>query len=318
MAIYKHKGKWMYDFWKNEVRYRKGGFLDKQEAIEAEARARSTAKLINMDFVSLCESRLDDVKTRRSKQYFREMQLFFQKITPIFAHKRRIGKEDIVEYLNSVAHKSFALANKHLRWLKALFNHKEGIINPCNGIDPYPLRKKEKYIPPMEDVKKVLKVATKEQRNYLLTAIHTAGRIREINRLKPEDIHKDYSYVILRTRKAKNSDEVERIVPVNKVLKEVLKKLPMDGEYIFTNKRTKTKYDYRDKLLARLCEKAGVRPFTFHCLRHLSASVMADAGVPITTIQKVLGHQRATTTDIYLKSIHASFEKGTNPLEAIK
>lgn len=318
MAIYKHKGKWMYDFWKNGVRYRKGSIQDKQEAIEIEARTRSTANLINMDFVQLCESRLDDVKTRRSKQYFREMQLFFEKITPVFANKKKIGKDDIVEYLNSVAQRSFVLANKHLRWLKALFNHKEGIMNPCNGIKPYPLRPKERYVPPMEDVKKVLKIATKEQKQYLLTIIHTVARIRQINKLKPEDIHTQYKYVVLRTRKAKNSDEVENVVPVNKILRKVLMDLPRDVEYIFTNPRTKTKFDYRDKFLSRLCEKAGVKRFTFHCLRYLSSSLMADAGVPITTIQKILGHQRTTTTDIYLKSIRASFEKGTNPLEVIK
>lgn len=247
-----------------------------------------------------------------------EMKYFFERITPVFATKKHIGKEDVVEYLNEVAIQSFSLANKHLRWIKALFNHKEGIINPCNGIKPFPLRPRKRYVPSMEDVKKVLAVASKEQKNYLLAIVHTAGRVREINRLKPEDIDPDFNYLILRTRKAKNSDEVEREIPVNKVLKEVLKQLPMDGDYVFINKRTETCFDYRDKFLKTLCEKAKVKPFTFHCLRHLSASIMADAGVPITTIQKILGHQKASTTDIYLKSIRASFQKGTNPLEVIE
>ncbi len=318
MPVYKHKGKWMYDFWKNDVRYRQGGYLDKEEAKDAEARARSTANLINMDFVKLCEDRLKEVETRRSKQYFREMQSFFKLVAPVFAAKRKIGKEDIVEYLDSVAVRSFSLANKHLRWLKALFNHKDGIINPCRGIKPYPFRPRDRYVPPMEDAKKVLQVASDEQRKYLLAVIHTGGRIREINRLKPQDIDPGLKYVVLKTRKAKNSDEVERVVPVNKVLKGVLKALPMDGEYVFTNKRTGTKYDYRDKFLPTLCEKAGVKRFTFHCLRHLAASMMAEEGVKLTTIQKILGHQRATTTDIYLKSIRASYEKGTKALEKIE
>ncbi len=319
MSVYKHKGKWMYDFWKNEVRYREGGYPTKLDAQEAEARARSTANQINMDFVKLCESRLDDVETRRSKQYFREMQLFFQKIAPTFALKRKIGKEDIVQYLNSVAKgKSHALANKHLRWLKALFNHSEGIINPCNRIKLYSSTSKDRYVPPMEDVKKVLAVATTEQRQYLLALFHTGGRVRELNRLKPLDITPDLKFLTLRTRKAKNSDEVERRVPVNKVLKGVLKELDLNREYVFINPRTKTKYDYRDKFLPTLCEKAGVKRFTFHCLRHLCASMMADAGVGLPTIQGILGHQRATTTDIYLKSIKASYGKATNPLEVIE
>ena len=318
MPVYRHKGKWMYDFWKNEVRYRKGRYLSKQDAIEAEARARSTAKLINMDFVKLCENRLDDVKTRRSNQYFNEMKSFFKSVAPIFANKSRIGKDDIVGYLNEIATtKSFALANKHLRWLKALFNHDDGILNPCKGIPPYPSRPKKRYVPPMEDVKKVLSIANKEQENYLLTIIHTAARVREINRLKPEDIGPKLEYVILRTRKAKNSDEVEREIPANKILKRVLKHLSLKGEYIFMNKRTKTKFDYRDKFLITLCDKAKVKAFTFHCLRHLSASIMADAGVPLPEIQKILGHQRATTTDIYLRSIRANHQRGTNALEVI-
>jgi integrase len=318
VPVYRHKGKWMYDFWKNEVRYRKGRYLSKQDAIEAEARARSTAKLINMDFVKLCENRLDDVETRRSKQYFNEMKSFFKSVAPIFANKSRIGKDDVVGYLNEIATtKSFALANKHFRWLKALFNHDDRILNPCKGISPYPLRPKKRYVPPMEDVKKVLSIANKEQENYLLTIIHTAGRVREINRLKPEDIGPKFEYVILRTRKAKNSDEVEREIQANKILKRVLKQLPLKGEYIFTNKRTKTKYDYRDKFLITLCDKAKVKPFTFHCLRHLSASLMADARVPLPEIQKILGHQRATTTDIYLRSIRANHQRGTNALEVI-
>ncbi|MBA4390619.1 MAG: hypothetical protein C0399_06760 [Syntrophus sp. (in: bacteria)] len=317
MAVYRHKGKWMYDFWKNKVRYRQGGFQDKQDAIEKEAIARSTASLINMDFVKLCESRLADIEIRRSKQYFGEMKSFFKSVAPVFANKKKIGKDDIVEYLNIVAKESFALANKHLRWLKALFNYQDGIINPCKGIAPYPLRPKKRYVPPMEDVKKVLNIANKEQENYLLTIIHTAGRVREINRLKPDDIDPKFKYVILRTRKAKNSDEVEREIPVNKILKGVLKQLPLTGEYIFTNKRTKTKFDYRDKFLITLCDKAKVKAFTFHCLRHLSASIMADAGVPLPEIQKILGHQRATTTDIYLRSIRANHQRGTNALEVI-
>jgi hypothetical protein len=38
-------------------------------------------------------------------------------------------------------------------------------------------------------------------------------------------------------------------------------------------------------------------------LRHYGASKLAQEGVPLTDIQALLGHQRATTTDIYLQSL---------------
>ena len=49
-------------------------------------------------------------------------------------------------------------------------------------------------------------------------------------------------------------------------------------------------------LMARVCKRVGVRPFGFHAIRHLSASMMARAGIPLTTIQAILRHKSATTT----------------------
>ena len=38
---------------------------------------------------------------------------------------------------------------------------------------------------------------------------------------------------------------------------------------------------------------------TFHTSRHTFASLLLQDGVPMTTVQKLLGHKRATTTEIY-------------------
>jgi site-specific recombinase XerD len=54
----------------------------------------------------------------------------------------------------------------------------------------------------------------------------------------------------------------------------------------------------------------------YHCLRHAAASEMAAKGVPLTEIQKYLGHERATTTDIYLQSLgHNSLRAAANALD---
>ena len=52
-----------------------------------------------------------------------------------------------------------------------------------------------------------------------------------------------------------------------------------------------------------LCKKAGVRYFRFHPLRHLGASTMDRANVNIGSIQRILGHEHRSTTEIYLHSI---------------
>jgi integrase len=51
-----------------------------------------------------------------------------------------------------------------------------------------------------------------------------------------------------------------------------------------------------------LCEKAEVKYFRFHALRHAGASIMDNNNVPIGAIQKILGHENRSTTEIYLHS----------------
>jgi integrase len=46
-----------------------------------------------------------------------------------------------------------------------------------------------------------------------------------------------------------------------------------------------------------------VRHFGFHALGHFGASTVDRANVPIGSIQRILGHENRTTTEIYLHSI---------------
>ncbi len=56
--------------------------------------------------------------------------------------------------------------------------------------------------------------------------------------------------------------------------------------------------------MKHLCKKAQVKSFGFHAIRHFFAvSLIQSQQAGLTDIQLLLGHQRATTTDIYLKSV---------------
>ena len=52
-----------------------------------------------------------------------------------------------------------------------------------------------------------------------------------------------------------------------------------------------------------LCRRAGVTYFRFHALRHFGASVLDRANISLGSIQRILGHENRTTTEIYLHSI---------------
>ena len=62
-------------------------------------------------------------------------------------------------------------------------------------------------------------------------------------------------------------------------------------------------YKERKRLMRSLCKKAGVKYFRFHALRHFGASLLEQSNIPIGSIQRILGHENRTTTELYLHSI---------------
>lgn len=320
MTVYQHQGKWRVEIYhKGKKIYRKSGFKNQLEAQIHEKEVKENLDSINTGFMKLCEARLEDLEIRRTGKYFKENLSFIKNLLKRWGDKKQVTRDDVESYLMEVAKKSPSTANKRLRLVKALFNHgiNRGWIknNPTKGIQRYPNTPKKRYIPPIEDIKLVLEVADCEQQRYLLVLIHTAARMREINRLKWEDIHE--GYLSLYTRKAKCSDLKETKVPINKDLERILKRIEKTSEYVFINQRTGKPYDHRDKFLGTLCNLAGVPRFTFHCLRHFTASLLNHEGAPITDIQAILGHERTTTTDHYLKSLAGSSSKTIRKMEGL-
>lgn len=323
MSVYKTRvGTWAYDFKKNG-RHRKAGFKTRAEAIEAQAKALLAAPKINMDLKKLCDSRLKDLALRRSKGHAERNTLIFERIMDEWADKKQITIEDVEELIRQVREESTPQkANRYLAMIKALFRHgmKRKIVDydPTCGVEPIGFRKERKYIPSQQDIEKILSIASIEFRNYLIALIHTAARMREINKLKWEDVNLEQGYVILRTKKAKNSMDTERQVPLTDTLKVILHDIPHTGQYVFTHKAGKKRgerYDNRIKMIKAICKQAGVKQFTFHNLRHFSASKLASLGVSITDIQEILGHTRPTTTDNYLQSIKGSVRRAIKKIE---
>lgn len=310
MTIYRHQGKWRYDFWKKGIRHRQAGYLTKEKARIAEAEARKKVKKTNTDFISWCESRLDDLNERRSHKYAKENGWLIKKLILKWGSLKEITRQNIEDFLKG---KSPYVANKELRMIKALFNHaverELAGYNPAQKVKYFSVKREKKYIPPKVDVDKVLTILNPEQRDYILTIINTMARVSEVNQLKWEDVREDY--LILRTRKSRNSDLTERAIPLNQTLKQIFKHRK-EG-YVFINKGEP--YGYRSKFLTNACRKAGVKRFTFHSLRHYGASMLANAGVPLPVIQELLGHSQITTTDIYLQSIRGSLKDAVKKLE---
>lgn len=297
---------------RNGILYQRGGYETREQALIAEAEVRK--QKTNTDFIKLCESRLEEIEINRSQKHFKENLKLIKNLISIWTGE--ITRQTIETYLNQIAQKSHQTANKRLRLIKALFNH--GIergylyLNPAKGIKPFSASPKKRYVPIWEDVEKVIKLSG-DFKPYLLTIKNTLGRAGEINQLLWEDVDLQQRTITLTTRKARNSDLTSRKVYINDELLAVLGE--PKTELVFPHPENVAKiYWHRLDTLYRLCDEAKVKRFSFHALRHYGASKLAEAGIPITDIQRILGHQRTTTTDIYLRSLTPSLKEAMEHL----
>jgi site-specific recombinase XerD len=71
---------------------------------------------------------------------------------------------------------------------------------------------------------------------------------------------------------------------------------------------TALSYQWLHRHLAALAEAAGVPHVSPHRLRHTLATRLLNAGMPITGVQKLLGHEYLSTTQIYARVYDSTLE----------
>ena len=336
MSVYfvEKKG-WRCDFTLKGNRYTEAWFKTKREAKEAEVAKRreltnpvSTMKSetiqTDMAFSDLVNKRLDHVKAYNSERHYTDHIYMARRWVKEWDGLNccEIDTEKIRTYILKRFRKTSGYtANKDLRLLRAQFNFAMHPSrnwlrkNPTKGIEFFPVDKKIKYVPPKNDVLQVILMANSDTRDYLWTIALTMGRMSEINHLLWQDVNFEERSVILYTRKKRGGHLTPRKIPMCNRLYDTLKKRYDHRDkrkpWVFWHRYFDRKerkwinkpYKDRSQIMRYLCKKAKVPYFRFHALRHFGASILDRDGIPIGVIQRFLGHENRTTTEIYLHSI---------------
>jgi len=319
------------------TRYTNAWFETKKEALKAEAERKEeitnpkpvVIAQTDMGFLELVNKKLDHVKAYNSESHYRDFFYVARRWTKRWEKLTcsEISKDMVQNFILERSMVSACTANQDLRYLRSVFNFgkkRELVnVNPTQGIDFLPIKKTIKYVPSSQDIDKVIQAASADTQDYLWCARETLGRISEINRLKWEDVDFVKRCVTLYTRKKKGGDLTDRKVPMTNKLFDVLsnrftlrdKRKPWVFWHTYKSRKdgkmVSGPYLDRKAIMWNFCKKAKVKYFRFHALRHAGASIMDNSNVPIRAIQKILGHENLSTTEIYLHSF------GTAEREAI-
>jgi len=97
---------------------------------------------------------------------------------------------------------------------------------------------------------------------------------------------------MLWTRKRRGGSRQSRLVPMSQSVRELLVQLSHgkgNNTYVFTNPRTGEAYHKLQPcvryLLKRLCDKANVKEFGYHSIRHYTAQQLLQVNVRMGDIQ---------------------------------
>lgn len=200
--------------------------------------------------------------------------------------------------------------------------------NPFEAVKRFPENRRDRYIPPEADFWKALQQTRDQDRAMLLAFLHLAARRGELFRLKWADVDFIHCRVRLATRKTKDGSWRYDWLPMTRELAQALKTWKAETPYpnaenVFTqlddtpspNHRPGEPFQYRQHFMKRLCKRAGVKPFGFHAIRHLSAIVLYKAHYPVSFVQKVLRHQHPLVTERYLRAFGLSLDELREGLE---
>ena len=254
-------------------------------------------------------------KHKLAKEKQRAFKRFFE--TKVIAPEMLVSnvrKKDILDVFNILKQRySGKNVDRQIKNLKAGWNW--GIdylempeVNPfCRLPKAATTEEEPHYMPPLEDMLKVLKLAAKsdEPQHYLVlfTLLMTAARRVEMRRLVWADVKFMGEQIGLRTRKRKDRIESCDLIPLAAELAVKLKeyKLQVSKKRLYVFSGIQLEAGLHMRWLKRLCAEAKVTPFGVHGIRALAGTLAHTNGACLMDVKELLRHKSTHQTDKYLR-----------------
>ena len=157
-----------------------------------------------------------------------------------------------------------------------------------------------------EDIERLFaQIEKPRDRAMYLLMLRCGLRVGEVHRLSLNDLYLHPAYGALARLWLNGKRSTQRVVYVSHQALDALNawlevRPEVETQAVFVNRfGNHIARNGIEVLLGRYCRKAGVC-ITCHQLRHTFGRHMTDAGMPVTSVQRLLGHARLSTTQLYL------------------
>ena len=149
--------------------------------------------------------------------------------------------------------------------------------------------------------------------DWILVAVHTGLRAGEMAALQWQHVTAGRLTVPAETAKSGKS----RVLPLTTEALAAIQRQPKRSMFVWSHEDGQPIKDVRGSL-ERACTRAGIERITPHVLRHTCASWQVQAGVPLYSVQRWLGHSTIKMTERYAHLAPEHLQEGAAALAGPK
>ena len=257
----------------------------------------------------LASKKLEGVSDNTIEFYGTVLKLFF---TTLRKDVQNIETNEIRLFL-ATYQMNRGIANRTLDKYRQILNgfftwctDEEYIIkNPCRNIKEIKYEAKQRHSLTRFQLERLRRACKTKRELAIVDVLYSTGcRVSELINMKFEDVNEpEHSISIVGKGKKHNTVYLNDNAQIS--LGEYLKERQGDSKYIFVS-------DYKphgrlssrsvEVIVKRLGKEIGIETLSPHILRHTSATLALQSGMPLTQVQKMLGHSSPNTTQIYAET----------------
>ena len=259
-----------------------------------------------------------------SVEYTKDLRLFFDWVGKPPNEVTLRDVDAFIEHCQTDLGHAIATVNRRLAAIRSFYHFLdvESEDAPPNPVLPKRhLVQKGRHLPrdaQDADIARLFAVieSVRDRAMYLLM-LRCGLRVAEVRDLSMGDLYLQPTPGSLPRLRLRGKNDAQRVVYLStqalaalQAWLEVRPKVTDDAVFL-SHFKTRLKVNSIQVTLARYCRKAGVW-ITCHQLRHTFARHLVEAGMPATTLQQLLGHQRIRTTQLYIhisnRKVQADYE----------